>query len=463
MKKVFLTLFTVSFFALSCSTPTKSDAKKSGFQLRPFQEETLNNGLHLIWIQDASLPRISLNMMVNVGAIDEEKGQQGLNALTVALLDQGTAKRSAMQLAEELDQIGTDFNQSAGSDYTTLTSTGLAPTRAKLLSLFSEIILKPAFQAAEVNRRKAQTIAAIQKNQDQPSNFADELLDRAIFGAHPYSSPVMGTVKSIASFQRTDLVRHYFAFYRPNNSILSVVGQFDEDFKGRVRDAFANWQAAEVKRAVHVKASLVPVRTVLVHKPGLQQTQIRMGHLGIARSNPDFMALRLGNVVLGGAFASRLNQRVRDDLGLTYSIHSASDTRLEPGSFEISTFTRHEKMADTILETQKVFHDFLISGVSDQELDAAKALMNGQFPAALETPDRLAYNLMVLRRYGVSDDYLRNFQVDVRKITKTQVNEATRRNMRPESLQTVIYSDQKAVSSQLGRLGSVDQVPVTVE
>ena len=446
----------------SCSTFSKFGS--SNFQIKPVEEETLPNGLKILWLPDSSLPRISLNLLLEVGSLDESAGQEGLNALTAAMLDQGTAKHNAPELADALDQLGADINHSANSDFTTLSASGLSTTRKELLDLFAEIILTPAFQDAEVERERSVILAALTKTQDQPSGFADEKLDQEIFAPHPYGNSVLGKVKSVKGFRRTDLLRHYFGFYRPNNSILSVVGQIDANFKDEVRATLKGWGKSEVKRVAHSPAQAKATRTVLISKKGLQQTQIRMGHLGLVRSSPDFLSFRMANVILGGAFASRLNQRVRDDLGLTYSIHSSSDARLEPGMFEVSTFTRHEKTADTILETKKLVQDLVDKGITDQELDSAKALLIGQFPSAVETADKLAYNLMVLRRYGISDDYLKYFQRDVQRLTKAEVNASIKKNLHPENLQIVIFSDEKALGAeQLKRLGSIEKKSVTAE
>ena len=462
MKKIIL-IGLLLLAGSACST-FSMNGSSSNFQIRSFQEENLPNGLRILWIPDNSLPRISMNLLVQVGSLDEEVGQEGLNALTAAMLDQGTGKHSAPELADALDQLGADINHAVNSDFTTLNASGLSTTRKELLDLFAEIILTPAFQEAELNRERSVILASLTKMQDQPSAFADEKLDQEIFGSHPYGNSVMGKVKSVKNFRRTDLLRHYFGFYRPNNSILSVVGHFDEDFKAQVRAALQGWGRSDIKRIVQAKAKSQSARTVLISKKGLQQTQIRMGHLGMVRTSSDFMPFRMANVILGGAFASRLNQRIRDDLGLTYSIHSGSDARLEPGMFEVSTFTRHEKTADTILETKKLIQDFVNQGITDQELDSAKALLIGQFPSAVETADKLAYNLMVLRRYGISDDYLKNFQRDVQKMSKDEVNASIKRELHPENLQIVIFSDEKALGAeQLKRLGTIEKKDVSVE
>lgn len=454
MKKIF-----AIFLALTIAGCGHGGLKGSRgqFTLRPFQEEKLENGLRILWINDDSLPRVSMNMLVEVGSLDEGRDGEGLNSFTVGLLNKGTAKHSAPQLAQELEQLGADYTYSGGTDFTTLAASGLSTTKSKILSLFSEIVLTPSFKEAEIERQRSVVLSAIVKSQDQPTAYADERLDQEVFGEHPYGAPTVGNLKSVKNFRRTDLIRQYYAFYRPNNTMLAVVGNFDEGFRQEVRQAFQGWAKAEVKRGVHKPAANRQSRVVLVNKTGLQQTQIRMGHVGIPRTSKDFLALRMANLVLGGAFASRLNQKIRDDMGLTYSISSGSEARAEPGSFEISTFTRHEKAAETILETRKLIRDFVDNGVSDEELASAKALLIGQFPASLETADRVGYNLMVLRRYGLSDDYLRNFQSDVQKMTKAQVNEAIRRNLHPDQLQVVIYSDAKALGDLSG-FGPLEKV-----
>ena len=116
--------------------------------------------------------------------------------------------------------------------------------------------------------------------------------------------------------------------------------------------------------------------------------------------------MRLANLILGGEFASRLNQHVRDDLGLTYSISSEIDSRKFAGTFEISTFTRNEKVTETLLTTYQDVQKFIAEGINEKELRAAKSFLLGQFPLALETVDRLGYQLILLRAYGISDDYL---------------------------------------------------------
>lgn len=445
---------------VSCSSAPKANTQaEAGFKLRPFQEETLPNGLRLIFINDQSLPRVSFQMMVQAGTVFEPTDKGGLTALTFGVLDQGTTKKSALELADAFAQIGAEFGAQPGADMSFISASGISPSRSEMLKLYHEVIVGPTFAQKELDRRRSQYQAALQKALDQPQGFTDQVFDQTLFGQHPYGRNALGTPASLKAIQRQDLVQYYQTWVQPKNSILAVVGQIDEAFMNEVRATMANWKESTVLPSAPVRPAVSEgAIQKLVTKKDLQQTQIRMGHLGIQRSDPDFLKLRLASLILGGAFGSRLNQRVRDDLGLTYSIHSSSDARLDRGAFEVNTFTRNEKAAETIAETRKVLAAFVKDGVTQQELDSSKALMIGQFPSALETPDRLAYNLLVLRRYGIGDDYLSQYNQRVGAVTLAEVNAAIHKHIKPEMLRIVVYGDQEKVGAALKAMGSWETV-----
>lgn len=437
---------------VSCSSAQKRDVHE--LTLRPFQEETLPNGLKVIFIPDQSLPRLSMELMVKAGTATEHQGAAGMNALVASLLDQGTKSRKAPDIADTFAQIGVDYGAGPGQDFTVVSAAGLALYQKDFLNLYSDVIMHPAFERREFERVRSRHLAEIVKAQDQPSSYADEILDHEIFGNHPYSYPVIGTKESLKKMKREDIVHYYEKYYRPGNSILSVVGAFDDNFKNEVKKVFSAWPAGGKIAEDKLDQPDGPKKILkIVSKNDLKQTQIRMGHVGIRRTDPDYMALRMANLILGGSFESRLNQRVRDDLGLTYSIHSSSEARLDRGAFQISTFTRNEKAAETIRESLNVLKEFVQKGVTEPELAAGKALMVGQFPASIETPDRLATNLMVLRRYGISDDYLAHFNKNVGQITVAQVNDAIRRHLQPDRLKIVVYADKSIVLTSLKSMG----------
>jgi|SRR6185312_5733839 len=454
-----LFLIALLVMVVSCShTPKKTviGAGSEQFHLKKYDEVKLDNGLTILFVEDSTLPRVGFSLMIKSGSAMDPVGQEGLMSLSMKLLESGTSTRDAMKLADDFAQLGSSLEIGTGDDSSQIGAATLTQYREELLQLMTDLVMNPAFSQKELDRKKLQTIAELQKLVDNPTSYADLLMDQQIYGDHPYARFSLGTVNSVRNISRTKIIRNYFEKIRPNNAILAVFGQIDSDFKTAVKQAFGKWQkGTQELKEIAKPTELGPKDLQLFSRPGLQQAQIRFGELGIQRNDPDFLRLRLANLILGGGFVSRLNSRVRDDLGLTYSISSQFDAKKELGTFEISTFTRNDKVGETVKNTEEIFKQFVTQGITDSELASAKAVLTGQFPMAIETTDRLAYNLMVLRLYGVSDSYLKNFFNDVNSITVEQVNEAIHKHLSVENLKAVVYADQSKVGSQLKALGPV--------
>lgn len=418
--------------------------------LRPVRETQLENGLKIIFINDNSLPRVSLALLAKVGSFEDPAGKEGLNFMTARLLEQGTQSKSATVIADELGQLGTEISIEPNSDFTMITMDSLANSTDKLLALFSEIVLNPAFTDGELSRMRAQVLAEIQKRVDDPSSYASEKFETFLYGPHPYASDIMGEAKTIRKISKQDVIRHYLNNYRPNNAMLAVVGRYSKDFEAKVSEAFSKWHGKPIREQKFPELKdWKGIETLVLTKPGLQQTQIRIGELGIRRSDPDFLKLRLANVALGGEFASRLNQHVRAELGLTYSISSAFDSRLDRGPFMIDTFTKNETVGKTVDESLKVYDEFVAKGMTEEELKAAKQQLVSQFPRAIETVDRYAYNILALTFYGIPLSYLHDFSKNVEAITLPEVNAAIQSHLSTENLRILIYTDQKKLGDQL--------------
>lgn len=441
---------------LGCASSPNSKTATTEFKLKPIEEVTLENGLRVIFIKDTALPRIGYTLFIPAGSAKDPVGQEGLAAMTVSLLDQGSKNKTALQITDDFAQLGSSFNEGASQDYTMVSTSGLAKYQGQLLKMFSDVVINPAFSKTEIERKRSQVLAEIAQSQDNPGGYADILAEQENYQEHPYSHPISGKAESVKKIDRAQILAHYQYYYRPNNAWLAVHGNYDAGMIEEVKKAFSSWGKKDIdKENLHAIPQNGPKGIKLFTKAGLQQTQIRLAHIGIARSNPDFLKLRLANVILGGAFASRLNQRVRDDLGLTYSISSASDTRRETGSIEISTFTRNDKAGETIKNTFQVVEEFRKNGATQKELDAAKALLIGQFPAAIETVDRLAFNLLILRMNGIPDSYLTQFFSNVNSITLSEVNAVIKAYIHPDHFKTVVYADAAQVQEQLRALEAV--------
>lgn len=429
--------------------PAKKSPESSRFQLRAIEEINLENGLQIFVIRDKRLPRLSLSLMVKVGQRNESNDLTGLNHLTASMLETETRYRNALKLADDLAQLGTGISVDSDDDATYFSTNALTESANEILDLFHEVITAPAFSDNELRRTKSEIRSALKKRNDNPSTVASDQIYEMIYKDHPYAQTGSGNEKSLQKIKKATLIKHYLAWYRPNNSILSVVGNFDDQFVEKIKEKFGTWSPKEIKaKAPEQFESVKKLRLRIVTKPQIKQAQIRFAQFGIDRRSPDFLKLRLANEVLGAGFSSRLNQRVRDDLGLTYSISSSYKTGFDQGLFMISTFTKNETAEKTVTEVLNVVRKFVDEGVLDQELKAAKNQLLGQLPRSLETAESLAQTIMLFDYYGVPRSYLAQFKENVEKITKQDLNEVIKKYMHPDNFEVVVYGDEKALASQ---------------
>lgn len=422
--------------------------KGDTFQLRPMKQVILANGLKVIFIKDETLPLIHFQLRINSGV--REEATRGLNNLTASLLEMGTKNRSAEQIADDFSDIASEIEIQADSDFTMLSANALNENAEVLVGLMSDMVQNPVFAQDEIDKMKARIISQLKAKKDKPSEIAAQLYSQLIYLNHPYGKDSEGSIESIKKVTRQDIFSHFQANYLPNNSALIVVGQFNESFEEKVKLAFGLWEKKNLlpKKLFNLTEN-DKLKMRLVSKKDLKQTQIMIGQLGIQRTNPDYLYIRMANEILGGSFASRLNQHVRDDLGLTYSIYSYSDPAADRGTLTISTFTKNESVEKTIDESLKVVNEFYEKGISEKELNAAKAQMIGQFPRAIETISGFAFNIAYLDFHQIPIQYLVDFNQVVQAVTVSDLNRVIKKYFNPSKNQILVYGDQAVIGEQL--------------
>ncbi|MEK6553707.1 MAG: pitrilysin family protein, partial [Bdellovibrionota bacterium] len=396
--KLIATVFLSSALIISgCSSSKKSSRGTSngsaGFVLPDYKTETLPNGLELLTIEDRRLPSFGLILLSRAGCRFDPKGRGGITLMATSLLEKGAAKMNATQIADAFGQLGADFDSDVDLDYTTFSTGGLSKDQAELTHLFTTVLMQPTFTQAEINRLKQQAVAIIRRGYDEPDDFADRIFNSTLMANHPYGRSTYGSIKEINKLTRADIVNHYQKMFAPENSILAVIGDYTPETIAQIKKEFGAWQkktlpTSELKKPVMPAA----LHITLVERKDLQQAQLRFGHIGIDRANPDFLALRVANNILGGTFSSRLMNRIREQKGLTYGISSGFSPRLVEGPFSISTFTRFDKVGETVSETLQVVKELREKGVSQAEVRTSIEYLKGAFPRAFETPEMLAGN-----------------------------------------------------------------------
>lgn len=456
-------IFTLCFFVLlSCASSPKRSAdpasnEKTSFTLPQSRQTTLANGLRIIWIEDQALPYISLQMMVRSGSANDPIGREGLAYFTSELLDKGTKSRSATRIADDLGQLATSFNTGVDSDYMFMSLDALSFHKDKALKEFSDILFNPTFPNAEIERQRKQVRAGLTRLADRAEDFVEFLVPQFLYGKHPYGHNYTGNLQSTKLIRRSDIQKFYNSQFTPGNSVLAVVGKFDGEFEKAVVSALEGWKS---KTSQPFPVPAFPewsgLQSLLIDRGDLQQAQIQILFKGVSRDIPEYLQLRAALKILGESFGSRLMDEIRTKRGLTYGINAWFEPRQQPGPMGIYTFTRTDKIQETINESLAVYRKFVEGGITDQELEDTRELMRGQFPRMFETKEAVAKQLLILDRYGIGTEYLTNYFENLNKMTKEDVNRTIAKYFDPKNIRIVVYAPKDKALATLKALGTVE-------
>lgn len=446
-----LGLFVLLAMVATCSSSPKrnSGVSSQSFKLRDYKTESLENGLEILRIDDKALPSFAVGVLVKSGASADPVGKSGLMNLMARTLSRGAGHRSAVEIIDSLGKLGADFSATAAPDYTWVLVGGLSFHQKTLTDIFLSIIESPKFPESEVQRERKLILASLQKKAEDPRSFADDVWASFVFGNHPYGLPSEGLIDQVKKISRKDLMAFHRKTFVPDNLVLVITGDIQPAVYAELKSSLSKWKkSGQTKSAFQSSQSVPGFKLLFVNKPDLTQAQVQIGHVGIQRQDADFLTARVGNILLGGNFSSRLMDRIRGQLGLTYGISSNFDARLVPGPFKIATFTKVDSVGKILDESLAVVKNLLNNGATNEEVSSAKNYLLGMFPRAIETPELLGMNLAMLRMYGISDDYLKNFVVNVQNITTSDVNRVLRAKIKPEDFKVVIMAPE-SVRKQL--------------
>jgi predicted Zn-dependent peptidase len=431
--------------------------------LPPVTRATLDNGLRVMVAEYRELPLIEFYLIVGAGAAQDPPGKEGLATLTAATLTRGAGERSATELARAIESLGGQLGASAGTDGTIVSGEFLAQDFPAGLDLLRAVLLDPRFERDEVRRARDEQLAGIVAALEEPSAIAEKCYAAFLYGAHPYGRPAEGRRDAVRRLGRGDVRAYYERWYRPNNTILVLVGDLTaRDALIRLREAFGAWRAAPdaIPQRAAAPEPQRERRVLLVDKPDATQTQLRFGNIALARSHPDHLPATVANTILGGGFTSRLIEELRVKRSLTYAAWSMFAARLTGGDFRLGTFTKSPTTAETLALALEVEGDFRSRPPARPALDKAKAYLRGQFPLKLESPDALAARLADIEFQGLPADELTTYRHRVAALTPDDVARAAARHMpTPETVAIVVVGKAAELRPQLGdRFGPVETV-----
>lgn len=416
----------------------------------------LSNGLDLRVARVTRLPAVSVGVFVRAGEAALADRRAGLAVLTADAIEGGTKKRSGTDLAEALERIGARFGTSAGWEGTSLDLYCIADRLPEALRLLAEALREPAFPESEVERAREQQIAELRQRLMDPGSLADDAaLGRYYRAGVPYARPLDGTVDSIGTFARADLVGYADAAYRPAGGGLVVVGDVDAaEVRALAEEHLGGWTGAPPAEAPFDPSPATRERSILVvDRPGSVQSEIRVGHVAAARTTPDYFALQVANLVLGGSFTSRLNLNLRERNGFTYGVRSRFSFRSRPGPFEVSTAVGSEVTAPAVREILAELEAFVTGGPTQAEVEAARDYAAGVFGLQLETVGQVASRVTQLLVFGLDDGFFRRYRDEIRAVSVDDATAAARRHVRPAEAQIVVVGDAATVVGPLEGLG----------
>jgi zinc protease len=428
-----------------------------------FELKTLPNGLQVLAVSQREQPSVSFRLLVRAGAAHDATGKPGVAALMAALLDQGTATRSAEQIANTIESAGGLLAVGAGNEVTFVSGAVIKDRVGLALDLAADVAMRPAFAEAEIRRQKEAAASGLQVSAEDPEFIANSLIDRLVFGFHPYGRPGPTTPAAIAQISRDDVVNFHRTWFAPNNALLAIVGDLSaaEAFAA-VEKAFGGWERREVPRVTFDEPPPPTRRVVVVDRPGSVQTEIRVGQLGVPRTHAEYVAIDLAMRILGGEGANRLFGVLRGDRGLTYGASASFRAFREGGSFIAETDTRSDATGEAlglmIQEFQRLQRDL----VDPRELRGAQDYMAGNFPLTIETPSAIAMQVLNLLFFGLPLDQLESYRDAVERVTPADVQRVARQFLHPERLSIVLVGDANTFAPQLKAAGieSFERIPL---
>lgn len=433
------------------------------FAFPAVDRRALSTGLDLRVARVSRLPVVSVNLFVRAGEAALGDGAAGLAVLAGDALEGGTRRRSGTDLAEALERIGARLGVATGWEGTSVSLSCLAERLEAGMRLLAEAVLEPDFPEAEVARARDQQVAEIRQRLKDPGSLASDEAARRIFAPGvPYARRQEGTLATVGALGRDHLRGFAEAWFRPGRGALVVAGDVDGGEMEEMASAcFGAWTGAPpAGDAFEVEPRTRERRIWVVDRPGSVQSEIRVAHVGAARSDPDAFPLSVLNTLLGGAFTSRLNLNLRERNGFTYGVRSRFSMRARPGSFQVQTAVGTDVTAPAVREVLAELVGLVEGGPTVEEVEASRDYIAGVFPLRLESVAQVAGRITEQVIYGLEDDYHATYRDRIRSVTVESAWEAGRRHVRPAEAQIVVVGDASAVATALEglSLGPVEVV-----
>ncbi|KTD49851.1 zinc protease (peptidase, M16 family) [Legionella rubrilucens] len=424
MKRLFLIAF-----LFSCAAATEANTFKT-------KKWETSHGAKVVFYQANEVPMLDINVAFAAGSAYDDR-QFGLASLTASMLDQGSGRLDASQIAETIADTGAQYNYETSRDMAVFRLKTLTSEAALKQSVdaFSLIINKPAFRQEAFNRQKNQLLMTIAQMQESPDDVANMTFFKQLYKNHPYAHPVNGTTETVRMLNAWQVRNFYKRYYVGANAVIVLVGAIDEEKAHQITEQLTEFLPKGEHAAPIPKAeALAAAEKVDVVFPS-SQTMLRLGQVGINHASPNYFPLMVGNYILGGgALVSRLATEVREKRGLTYGIYSQFVPMPGDGPFIISLATENNQANTALQVTRETLDGFLKMGPSEEELTAAKQYLAGNFPLSLASNNSIAGMLLRIAFYNLPDDYLDTYVARIEAVSVEDIKKAFDEALKPSQM-----------------------------
>jgi zinc protease len=444
--------------------PRKLSFPPLEFKLPKSERVELQNGMVVYLLQDREQPIVNMTAYLDAGSVYEPADKVGLAALTGATLRSGgTTQTPPDQLDRELEFMASEIEAGIGADSATVSLTTLTRNMDRTTELFAQVMMNPAFDPARVELARNQFIEGIRRQNDDPKAIGDRELNKAIYAGHPLGR--VPTIASIKNVSREDLISFHKRYFFPGNVILAVSGDFEkEKLLARLETLFAKWpnHKKDFPSVPQPDETMKP--EVLLVQKDVNQSVIRMGHLGIDKNNPDLYAIKVMDYILGGGFTSRLTQEIRSNHGLAYNVDASFTTgRRFKGPFVAETETKSGSTGKAVGLLRSIITGMTQGEVSDAELQLAKDAIINSFIFGFARPDAVVNQQARLEFYNFPAGYLENYRANIARVTREDVLRVARKYLRLDAMKLVVVGDKQKFDQPLSTFGEVREIKLEIK
>ncbi len=427
-------------------------------QFPEFQRYTLGNGLKVILVERHSVPMVRMNLLLDAGYATDQAGIPGSAELAMAMLDEGTTRRTALQVSEELALLGASLGTGSDLDTSYVSLSALKEKLDAALDIYADVILNPRFPEADFQRLLKLQIAQIQQEKSSPFTMALRVLPKLLYGAgHAYSNPFTGSgyEESLAGLTRKDMVLFHQTWFKPDHATLVVVGDTSlEEMKPKLEKLFQGWSGGEIPKK-NIAPVALPTRpsVYIIDKPGSPQSVVIAGQLAPCSADPGRIAMETMNFILGGDFVSRLNMNIREEKHWSYGAGSFLTGARGQQPFIAYAPVQADKTKETMDEIRKELDGMLgKKPITQDEYNNAKQSQTLQLPGYWETMAAVEQSLIEMVRFGLPDDYYKLYPQRVLQLQIEDLDSAARKVIHPDSVVWVVVGDRAQIEPRIREL-----------